>query len=112
MYIDEKQTYIISGVGPYSNPFDIYNPGHRLYIENNTSSDINQTSINSGVVTNINLLNTYLDSNPISNSDCFLLNKSRLDEDFTIPPEYSGYSTSLNFKDSNVITTTNDFINI
>lgn len=112
MSSDAKQTYVISGVGPYSNPFDIYNPGHRLYTENTTSSATNQTGILSGIVTNINLLDTDLDSIPLNNSDCFLLNKSRLEADFTIPPEYSGYSTDLNFKDSNVITTTNDFVNL
>lgn len=112
MSSDAKQTYVISGVGPYSNPFDIYNPGHRLYTENSTSSDTNQTGIHSGVITNINLLDSDLDIIPVTNSDCFLLNKSRLDADFTIPPEYSGYSTNLNFKDSNVITTTNEYVNL
>lgn len=109
---DAKQTYVISGVGPYSNPLEIYNPGHRLYTENSTSSDTNKIGIHSGMITNINLLDSELDNIPVDNSDCFLLNKSRLSTNFTIPPEYSGYSTDLDFKEFNVITTTNEYVNI
>lgn len=105
-----KQSFLLSGVGPYSNPNDIYNPGHRIYNYDIIYSD--KAGKLSGVLRNIDILNSDMEEVKVDNSNNFLITKNTLTEDITIPPEYSGYSTNLDFNSFNVTTTSNDFVNL
>lgn len=105
-----KQSFLLSGVGPYSNPNDIYNPGHRIYNYDIIYSD--KAGKLSGVLRNIDILNSDMEEVKVDNSNNFLITKNTLTEDITIQPEYSGYSTNLDFNSFNVTTTSNDFVNL
>lgn len=103
------QSTLESGSGPYSNPLDIYSPGHKKYTDyiygEKTQADI------SGIITNINLLKNGSELKIMHPKDCVREFDPFLKEDFILSSEYSGLSVNLNFNSHNVVTTTNEFRN-
>ena len=108
--INAYETNVVSGTGPYSNPYDIYLPGHQTYLDipygEKTKPDI------SGIVKNIDLLKQGSDLQISSAQDSIREFKSNLLEDFILPNEYNGISVNLRFNGFNVITDENAFKNL
>ena len=108
--INAYETNIISGTGPFSNPNDIYLPGHRTYLDIPFGEN-NQPDI-SGIVKNINLLKYGSDLKISKAEDAIREFKPNLVEDYILPNEYNGISVNLKFNGFNVETDTNTFKNL
>ena len=100
---------LVSGNNIYHNPLEIYNPGHKKYLDyvygEKTIPDI------SGIVTNINTLSSNGDLKILQPDDTIRLFNPELTEDFTLQSEHSGLSVNLKFGNFNVVTTSNTFKN-
>lgn len=104
------QSTLESGAGPYSNPKDIYNPGHKLYT-NYVFGENDRPDI-SGIVNNINLLKDGSELKLMQPKNFIQTFNPYLSEDYKIEEEYSALSVNLKFNNHNIITTTNIFKNL
>ena len=103
------QTTLISGTGPYSNPNDIYNPGHKTYYSNPYGDNLLPGI--SGIVQNINTLKVGSELKLLQPEDAIRVFDPLLIADYIVPEDMSGLSVNLQFGSSNVITGTNQFKN-
>lgn len=103
------QTTLVSGSGPYHNPLDIYNPGHKIYTPYKYGEK-NRPDI-SGIIQNINTLKPGSELKLLQPDDMVRVFNPALTEDFVIPNDMSGLTVNLRFGSYNIITETNEFKN-
>ena len=103
------QTTLVSGSGPYHNPLDIYNPGHKIYTPYKYGEK-NRPDI-SGIIQNINTLKAGSVLKVLQPEDAIRIFDPILNADYEVPEDMSGLSVNLRFGSNNVITTTNQFKN-